>query len=1031
MKLFFCLLALIPVFFLEAAAATRTHTRTGTIYLDDADPEAYAEYFSVSIRKFDSSEGVLTGVTIELQANWNGAYTFSNEAAGDVGQVRYTPHPLVWLNTRLPTTTTIEAEVTAAAKLQSFAVGVAGAAQDIDSGTVTNQLNVPAGEMSEFIGAGATTADIELADLSTYENLSTTPALGTFVTSMYADCTVTVTYTYTPTVLTAVVVHVDLDATGVNDGSSWSDAFTDLQTALAFAVPGNEIWIAEGTYHPAAPNGDGTATFSLRSNISWYGGFAGDEITRVARDPVAHPTILSGDLNDDDGGGTGVNAIWYNMGENSNHVVTATNLYSTAVIDGFTITRGRAVQATGGGALGAGMTTSYCDDLQIANCTFTGNIGQSGAALYNATSLTTISGSIFSGNLASGGRGGAIYHASDWQDRSITYVLTINDSSFLSNTADASISSGDAGAIWSDFSAPVDIDHCLFEGNTAKWRFANGNTNSSGGAMLIFGQGSRITNSTFRNNRAHIGGALWVARDTEIINCVFVKNEAFRQSVGIYDYGGYGGAIYSPGYGSNNSLLIDHCTFHLNEGRSVGGVLGHVGVQIVNSILYTNISTEVEATLLDQQVGGELLISNSCVKGLWPLENGNISVDPLFIDQDGSDDIPGNADDDLRLNDGSFCIDAGDNAAFPADMPQLDFAGNARFYDDPDTPDTGSGLAPITDMGAYEFDGSSVGGSNLKPVASFTHSISVNTVTFTDSSTDSDGTIAQWIWSFGDGDSSIEQNPVHNYSANGIYNVSLTVRDDSNGTDRSDIIPITVAGLVTGSVIVTSPASNATVSGNVSITVDTTPDIERVKLYIDGAYVNVKNEISPFSLTWSSGSVADGVHTIELKANDDSETDEGVFWSTAISVTVLNATPVEIWKTQNFSTADLANSALEVSVWGDTANPDFDQLDNATEYALGTDPHDSSDGIGMIHGTTIDAGQRVLTFTFRRRNDDPSISVVAEVSMNLLSWSSQATQVQTVSAIDQGNGYDLVTAQEVPSSPPSASTFGRVSVTQE
>jgi hypothetical protein len=33
----------------------------------------------------------------------------------------------------------------------------------------------------------------------------------------------------------------------------------------------------------------------------------------------------------------------------------------------------------------------------------------------------------------------------------------------------------------------------------------------------------------------------------------------------------------------------------------------------------------------------------------------------------------------------------------------LDLDGEGRFFDDPDTPDTGCGCPPIVDMGAYEF----------------------------------------------------------------------------------------------------------------------------------------------------------------------------------------------------------------------------------------------------------------------------------------------------------------------------------------
>jgi hypothetical protein len=68
----------------------------------------------------------------------------------------------------------------------------------------------------------------------------------------------------------------------------------------------------------------------------------------------------------------------------------------------------------------------------------------------------------------------------------------------------------------------------------------------------------------------------------------------------------------------------------------------------------------------------------------------------------------------LCLLPGSACIDAGDNTAVPPDTLDLDsdgdtaepipidLAGNQRFVDHADVPDTGNGTAPIVDMGAYE-----------------------------------------------------------------------------------------------------------------------------------------------------------------------------------------------------------------------------------------------------------------------------------------------------------------------------------------
>jgi hypothetical protein len=106
------------------------------------------------------------------------------------------------------------------------------------------------------------------------------------------------------------------------------------------------------------------------------------------------------------------------------------------------------------------------------------------------------------------------------------------------------------------------------------------------------------------------------------------------------------------------------------------------------------------------------------VQGGWP-GTGNIQDDPCFVDADGSDNVMGTEDDNLRLSPGSPCIDEGNNIAVPADTADLDNDGNTaertplgldygqRFADDPCTPDSGIPDPPhypqVVDMGAYEY----------------------------------------------------------------------------------------------------------------------------------------------------------------------------------------------------------------------------------------------------------------------------------------------------------------------------------------
>ncbi|HKU62332.1 MAG TPA: PKD domain-containing protein [Gemmatimonadales bacterium] len=73
--------------------------------------------------------------------------------------------------------------------------------------------------------------------------------------------------------------------------------------------------------------------------------------------------------------------------------------------------------------------------------------------------------------------------------------------------------------------------------------------------------------------------------------------------------------------------------------------------------------------------------------------------------------------------------------------------------------------------------------SNASPHAEFAVSCQQLTCTFTDQSTDPDGTVASWRWDFGDGATSTQRSPSRTFAAAGQYTVSLRVTDDDGASD--------------------------------------------------------------------------------------------------------------------------------------------------------------------------------------------------------------------------------------------------------
>lgn len=285
---------------------------------------------------------------------------------------------------------------------------------------------------------------------------------------------------------TAQPIFVRHDAPVEGDGSSWRDAFRHLQDAIDLASPGDEIWVAAGTYFPDLDEGcascenDRTLAFELHSGVRLLGGFAGIEMLPEQRDPVCNETVLSGDLLQDDD----PRDPFANNADNSHHVVNADfQIDTTALIDGFSILGGNADETSSqrGGGL-----RSFQSSPAIVRCRFETN-----SCSFNG--------------------GGLVLVANFFSDP-VKEPFSVVNCSFIGN-----IAGGMGGGVSQVFSQSVTYVNCLFADNDA-------GDIGGGAAIGESGVSATLFNCTFAGNQAlSAGGAVGIDHElgsVDILNCV-------------------------------------------------------------------------------------------------------------------------------------------------------------------------------------------------------------------------------------------------------------------------------------------------------------------------------------------------------------------------------------------------------------------------------------------------------------------------------------------------------------------------------
>ncbi len=527
------------------------------------------------------------------------------------------------------------------------------------------------------------------------------------------------------------IIYVEDDADGLNDGTSWTNAYRYLQDALADAntVPdANEIRIAQGTYRPDQGKGiapmDRTTTFLISRSMTIKGGYAGlGAPDPNYRDIDAYSTVLTGDLVSNDGPMNEATLFFGDptRSDNVSRVLTV-DTPAPVMLEGLTVagsygtdgaglyTEGRSVMAVNDCAFvanaGGGIYLLYAD-LTALRCRFIGNWSLGGGAgIACHVGLFTIKDCAFSRNVSCSnccdtGFGGAFY------SRSHAEGSLIENCTFIDNAAAEGGAIALGGFAWSSgfFNPnPAQILGCtMIDNHAGRCGFGGGAISMGGTALTVrdcvfFGNASQRFGGAISNN----GGELDLAR------CLFAGNLAQDVGGGLFAFGRTWSREVQGKVNHDFHVTVDNCTFAGNRasgGRTIACNIGSPEVYEIGSVLMSNCILDNGGSEIRNQnksmvaisysdlCGGFASIYDPCEGVTW--RQGNLDIDPLFVhpghwDPNGT---PADANDDFWV-DGDYhlqsqaghwdpnsktwvidsvtspCIDAGDPNSLVGEEPQ-------------------------------------------------------------------------------------------------------------------------------------------------------------------------------------------------------------------------------------------------------------------------------------------------------------------------------------------------------------------------
>jgi predicted outer membrane repeat protein len=326
---------------------------------------------------------------------------------------------------------------------------------------------------------------------------------------------------------------------GLDNGTSWGNAFRELQEALQLATPGARILVAEGLYRPDwnpvnnTRTNTRTDTFQLKNGVTLLGGYPNGGGTR---NPDTHVTALTGEI------------LSAGATDNSLHVVTAgLGTDESAVLDGFTVKLGYA----NGGAIpherGAGILLLGTSSPTLRRLVVQQNFAQAGGGgIYNPGGAPSLQRVTLNGNSA--GKGAGMWNA-DGGAR-LTLVTFSNN-----------VATGEGGGFFSEHGSP----------HLENSRFLS-NRGTRGGGLSNWPGSSLVLDSVeFLGNQATTdlgGGILNWQGQVRLNNVTMSANSAPNQGGGIY--------VFDP-----NTVEIRNSILWANTNGNISGAMATVAQSIV------------------------------------------------------------------------------------------------------------------------------------------------------------------------------------------------------------------------------------------------------------------------------------------------------------------------------------------------------------------------------------------------------------------------------------------------------------------